>query len=90
MKARGLTVRETVDARKVRYGAADLATLFADDREVRVTKGKQVLVYPINDETDWSALAEVALGRSGNLRAPTARVGRRVLVGWAEEAWSSL
>lgn len=78
-----------VDARKQRYGADDLADLFGDASEVRVTKGKQVLTFPVDDGTDWSALAAVALGRSGNLRAPTARVGRRVLVGWAEQAWTA-
>ena len=36
---------------------------------------------------DKQTVARLMIGPSGNLRAPTLRVGRRVLVGFDEEAY---
>lgn len=85
MADRDLTVRETVDAKKIRIGSDDLAELFAGAQEVVVTKGKKCENFQPDDE----ALVSAALGRSGNLRAPTVRVGKRYLVGYSDEPWES-
>jgi len=86
----GLTVRETVDARKTRFGSQDLAGLMGEAREVVVAKGKhKTLSFQPQGEIDWDEVAAVALGRSGNLRAPTIRVGQRFLVGFSEAAYEA-
>ena len=83
MDAHELAVRETVDARKTRFGEEDLEALFKGAREVVVTKGKKAESFKPGDD----ALAAAALGRSGNLRAPAIRVGKRWLVGYSEGPW---
>lgn len=88
LAARKLAVRETVDAKKQRYTAADLPALMKGASEVLVAKGKQSQIFrPGADKTDWKALAEVAIGPTGNLRAPTVRRGKRWIVGFGEDAW---
>ena len=83
-----MTAREVVDARKVRLGRADLAALFADAERIVVAKAKRLVVLdaarakPTLDE-----LADLVLGPSGNLRAPTLKLGRTYLVGFGGDAW---
>lgn len=76
-----------MNARKVQYTADDLAALFDGAEEVVVAKGKKVLTFDPARDTD--ALFAEALGRSGTLRAPTLRVGKRFLVGYSDEAWTA-
>jgi len=83
MESRALTVRETVDARKLKYGEDDLDEVFKGAKEIVVAKGKRSLSFRPGDP----ALADEALGRSGTLRAPTVRVGARFLVGYSDAAW---
>jgi hypothetical protein len=83
MDSRAMTVRETVDARKIKYGEDDLEDLFSGAKEVVVAKGKKTLSFQPGDPD----LVGVALGRSGNLRAPTVKVGKRYLVGFNAEVW---
>ena len=85
MNAHELTVRETVDARKTRFGEEDLEALFKGAKEVVVTKGKKAERFQPGDD----GLAAAALGRSGNLRAPAVRVGKRWLVGYSDEPWGA-
>ena len=80
-----MTVRETVDARKTKFGDDDLAGLFKGAKEVVVAKGKKSLSFKPGDPE----LVDVALGRSGNLRAPTVKVGKRYLVGFNQEVWEA-
>lgn len=88
LAARRIAVRETADARKERYAAADLPDLMEGAIEVLVARGKQSLVFrPGTDEAVWKEIAEVAIGPTGNLRAPTLRLGKRWIVGFGEEAW---
>ncbi len=85
MDAHELTVRETVEARKTRYGEEDLEALFQGAKEVVVTKGKKAESFKPGD----AGLAGAALGRSGNLRAPAVRVGKRWLVGFSDAPWDA-
>jgi hypothetical protein len=84
-----VTVRETVDARKTKFGAGELAGLLGDAKEIVVAKGKKSLLFKVGKDLDWDEVEGVALGRSGNLRAPTVRVGKRVLVGYSDDVWES-
>lgn len=53
-------------------------------------KGKKITELDLKDEEDAAALASVALGPTGNLRAPTAKVGKTWLVGFNEEGYGSV
>jgi len=84
-----VTVRETVRAPKAKFHREDLDALFAGASRVLVGRGKShVELDPRRDGMD--AIAEKALGRSGSLRAPAARVGRTWLVGFTEEMWGAV
>lgn len=87
----GATVRETVDAGKQRYAPEALDTVFAGAAEVVVAKGKKVLTFaPNGPDFDRAAFAKAVIGPSGNLRAPTLRVGSMFYVGFLEAAWAAL
>ena len=66
-----------VHHRETRFGEDDLKALFKGASEVVVTKGKKAESFKPGDD----GLAAAAVGRSGNLRAPAVRVGKRWLVG---------
>lgn len=88
MEERGITVRETVDARKERFAQKDLAKLFAGARSVTAARGKKSVRFDMQKDPPTAAeLAKSVLGPSGNLRAPTAQVGKDWIVGFGEDAW---
>jgi len=52
-------------------------------------KGKKVLEFdPRKDDAD--EIAKVALGPTGNLRAPAIRMGKTWLIGFNEEAYAEI
>jgi arsenate reductase-like glutaredoxin family protein len=59
-------------------------------RELIVTKGKKVTQFKLatKDRPDDDTLAAVMLGPTGNLRAPAIRKGKKLIVGFNEEAYS--
>lgn len=79
-----------MDARKRKIGPGDLEALFDGATEVVLARGKSFDRYDPSDADDWAVIAEKALGRSGNLRAPAARSGKRWLVGWSDAAWDEI
>jgi arsenate reductase-like glutaredoxin family protein len=87
----GCTVRETVNARKEKKRAPEaLALLGGLDRLIAVRGKKRVEVdlktgTPLKEE-----LLKVLLGPTGNLRAPTLRLGKILLVGFQEETYLEL
>lgn len=56
-----------------------------------MAKGKQVLEFKLGKgRPSDEELAAVMLGPTGNLRAPTIRAGKTVLVGFHEEAYAGV
>lgn len=54
-----------------------------------VAKGKKVTEVDLKkDRPDDEALTKLMLGPTGNLRAPTMKVGKTVLVGFNADAYS--
>jgi hypothetical protein len=52
------------------------------------TRGKRVIRVNLKrDQPDEAILRSLLIGPSGNLRAPTLRVGRTLLVGFDEETY---
>jgi arsenate reductase-like glutaredoxin family protein len=59
--------------------------------ELHVTKGKRVVRVDLRKQRPPDAeLLSLLLGPSGNLRAPTVRRGRRLVVGFDETTYRSL
>ena len=65
-----------MDARSQRFEAKDLPRLMKGAKSVLVAKGSRSKLFkPGNDPALWKEIAEVAIGPTGNLRAPTLRRG---------------
>ena len=82
---------ETVDATKNRYDADAALTLLSGVTRLVAMKGKKVEVFDLKKArpADAELLARL-MGPTGNLRAPTARVGTTLLVGFNEEAYEEV
>jgi len=86
----GLTAdtRETVDATKTRFDGPAALKLIAGMTTMIALKGKKRLDFDLKGDrpTDDVLLAHL-IGPTGNLRAPTIKVGTTLVVGFQEEAY---
>ena len=79
---------ERVAAKKVPIGPAEALRLLKGIDRVVATRGRGVVVLDLKrDRPDDETLLAHLIGRTGNLRAPTARVGRTLLVGFNADAY---
>ena len=82
---------ETVDASKVRKGEADALVLAGTVDKIVAAKGKNVVTLDLKKYKPTPAdILALLLGPTGNLRAPTARVGKTLLVGFNDEAYENV
>ena len=86
-----IIVTETVDAAKVRYDDADALKLLKGIEKLIAAKGKRIEVFDLKRDrpTDETLLSHL-MGPTGNLRAPTARIGKILLVGFNEDAYQQV
>jgi arsenate reductase-like glutaredoxin family protein len=76
------------DAKRTPLGRKEALAAARSAREVFVAKGKTVTRVDLaKDRPDDDALAALLLGPTGNLRAPTVRLGRTLLVGFHPEMY---
>ena len=88
MLNRNSIVCETVaDARKASLAEEEAWQVLSAAREIIVAKGKKRLVFDPRRDSRETILKET-LGRSGTLRAPTLRIGDRLLVGYNDELYA--
>jgi arsenate reductase-like glutaredoxin family protein len=81
-------VKTHVDARKERLGPDAAVKLTQDVAEVIAAKGKKVVRYNLaKDKPSRDDLLAVMMGPSGNLRAPTLRKGKKLLIGFDPAAY---
>ena len=86
-----MIVVETVNATKVRYDTDDALALLAGIDTLVAAKGKRVETFDLKtDRPDDATLLARLMGPTGNLRAPTARVGRTLVVGFNAEVYARL
>lgn len=78
-----IPMEQVVDARKEPLADEGAWQLLSTASEILVAKGKTVQTFHPHVDAKETILA-VALGRTGNLRAPTLRIGDRLLVGFGE------
>jgi len=76
---------EVVSA-SAKLGRDDAARLARDATRVIVAKGKKVIEFQTGGKAP-SQCVDAMLGPTGNLRAPTLRVGKTLLVGFDEDAY---
>lgn len=79
---------EVVEARKRNIAGDDAWKLLAGAETVVVGKGKKFIVFdPQKDNKE--EILNACLGRTGNLRAPTLKMGELVLVGFNEDMYAT-
>lgn len=84
----GVTVRETVKANKEKKGAEEALALLEGMERLVAVRGKKKVEFDLTGErpSDEDVLKHM-LGPTGNLRAPTLRLGNEMLVGFQEAAY---
>lgn len=89
--AGGVTVKETKEASKERIGPEGALELARQADKVVAMKGTKIVEFNLKKDapTDEELLA-VLMGPTGNLRAPTAVVGKTLMVGFNEETYKSI
>ena len=91
MEEVGTKVKETVDATKNRMGPDEALTLLKGIDTVIAARGKKIVEFDLKGERpDDETLLAHLIGPTGNLRAPTARVGKTLLVGFTPEAYEQV
>lgn len=77
-----------MDARKETITGDKALDVLAEIDNVYATKGKKVIHFDLSkDRPDEETLRSVLIGPSGNLRAPTLRIGRTLIVGFDNETY---
>ena len=88
MEASNIDIKETVPASR-KLQADDARALLKTANKLIVAKGKKVNEFTLGARLGKDVV-EATLGPTGNLRAPTIRVGKTMMVGFNEESYSEL
>lgn len=65
--------------------------MLGDVNKLHVAKGKKVVQLDLKkDKPSEAELLKLVLGPTGNLRAPTLRVGKQLIVGFNEEMYRQM
>ena len=83
--------KATVNAAKEKIDAAKALELLAGIDTIVVLRGKKIDRLDLKkNRPDDAAILALIIGPTGNLRAPTAKVGKTMLVGFNEEAYANV
>jgi hypothetical protein len=83
-----VAVADQDDAGRQRKGRQEALALARSADRVIVARGKKTVAFDMkHNPPDDDTLAAHLLGPTGNLRAPTVRRGRTLLVGFSEQAY---
>jgi arsenate reductase-like glutaredoxin family protein len=86
-----VTVAQQADAKKATIKGAAALDVLDGVHELYVAKGKKVAHVDLRKgKPDRATLLSLLLGPTGNLRAPTLRKGRTLIVGFEEETYQKL
>ena len=86
-----VTVTEQADAKKATIKGDAALSVLKDVDQLYVAKGKRVVHLDLRREKPPRAeLLTLLLGPTGNLRAPTLRKGRTLIVGFDEATYKDL
>lgn len=84
-----IDVLEEVNAKKETLKTEGALALLLKSEKIFVASGKKTLEYDPGT-ADSEELTKKVTGRTGNLRAPTLRIGSTYYVGFNEELYSNL
>jgi hypothetical protein len=87
LEASKIEILDTVMASK-KLQASDAKALLKDASRLIAMKGKKVQEFDVSAKVGSDAV-ESMLGPTGNMRAPTIKVGNTYLVGFNEEIFAS-
>ena len=81
----------TVDAKKSKLQFKDGLELLKGMNELYAMRGKKVVHLDLKkDKPDEATLKGLLMGPTGNLRAPTFKVGKTVMIGFEEETYKKV
>lgn len=89
LERKKISVDEIVDARKVKIEEEEAWNLLSKGEKIVVAKGSKVVEFDIADKNRFDIM-QISLGRSGTLRAPAVRIGKKWMVGFNEAIYSAL
>ncbi|MCR9097596.1 MAG: hypothetical protein NXI30_25545 [bacterium] len=81
-------MKEEIPASR-KLGESDAKAIAKESSKVYVAKGKKLDVFDMKSEKVGDVAAKM-LGPTGNLRAPTLRVGKTTIVGFNEETFADV
>jgi arsenate reductase-like glutaredoxin family protein len=88
LEAQRLKIQDTEDARRKPHGPEEALALARSADRVVVARGKKVVTFDMKaDPPDDETLLAHLLGPTGNLRAPTLRRGKTLVVGFSAETY---
>jgi arsenate reductase-like glutaredoxin family protein len=91
LERHAIPVKTIADANKQKQGRVAALALARSAATIIVAKGKKTVAFDMKKSAlDDDTLLAHLLGPTGNLRAPTVRVGDVLLVGFSEEAYQGL
>lgn len=77
-----------MDATKEKRGRDEAIELARSAKRVVAARGKKIVVFDMaSDAPDDDTLAAHLLGPTGNLKAPTLRIGDTLVVGFSDAAY---
>lgn len=83
----GTETKTVVNATKTHLSLKDAKELLHGIDEIVSARGAHVFRVRLKDKPDDVALERALIGPTGRLRAPTARIGKRLLVGFDEATY---
>lgn len=83
-----MEITDEVDARKEKIDETVAWALLKDAEKISIAKGKKVQVFD-NVSAQKAEVLKGAMGPSGNLRAPTYRVGDEYVIGFNAELYEA-
>jgi len=83
----GIDAKTVVNANRTQLALKDAMGLLEGVDEVISSKGPRIERLLMKDRPSEAALAKLMIGPTGRLRAPTARIGRRLVVGFNEATY---
>lgn len=86
-----IKVTQIVDAKKIRIGPTQAMELILKAKKLIAFKGKKTCIFDFaKDKPSKEDILKLIIGPSGNLRAPTARMGNTYIVGFSTDDYLTL
>ena len=86
-----MKITTEIDAKKERFGEDEVIDVLKGVNKLLVAKGKKITTVDLKkDRPDDLTLAGLMLGPTGNLRAPTLKIGKVAVVGFNQEMYEDV